>query len=302
MTSALSPCVKICVVDPLGGFCIGCGRTIAEISLWPEMAQSHRLAVMAELPGRMMAARSRAARGGRVRARGRVRALAPLALLAAALTALWFAPPQAPLLGLSHGDFARGAFGVSLALWLMLSGFARAGPTGAARVLAGAAFWALTGLALVAVYAYRFEFSEIADRVMESSVPRSRGWGPAARSSSAVAWAASSSCPAKSTAGAVAFVFDTGASSVVLTAEDAAAAGVAVAADDFFVDVTTANGASHRGADAARLGRGRRHCRARRPRACCAAGALQQSLLGMTFLERLRSFAVEGGKLVFRGK
>jgi uncharacterized protein len=65
----ISPCVKICVVDPLAGLCIGCGRTVAEISLWSEMAEPEREAVMALLPSRMAAARSRAARGGRVRAR-----------------------------------------------------------------------------------------------------------------------------------------------------------------------------------------------------------------------------------------
>ena len=65
-----SPCVKICVVDPLAGLCVGCGRSIAEISMWSEMPESERQAVMAELPDRMKAARSRAARGGRLRARG----------------------------------------------------------------------------------------------------------------------------------------------------------------------------------------------------------------------------------------
>jgi predicted Fe-S protein YdhL (DUF1289 family) len=66
-----SPCVKICVVDPLAGLCIGCGRTVAEISLWPELDEAERRAVMADLPARMRAARSRSARGGRVRAQGR---------------------------------------------------------------------------------------------------------------------------------------------------------------------------------------------------------------------------------------
>jgi predicted Fe-S protein YdhL (DUF1289 family) len=66
-----SPCTKICVVDPLAGLCIGCGRTIAEISMWPELAEAERLSIMAELPARMLAARSRAARGGRAGARGR---------------------------------------------------------------------------------------------------------------------------------------------------------------------------------------------------------------------------------------
>jgi uncharacterized protein len=67
MPAASSPCVKICVVDPLSGLCVGCGRTVAQISLWPEMTEADRLAVMAELPAHLRAARSRAARGGRVR-------------------------------------------------------------------------------------------------------------------------------------------------------------------------------------------------------------------------------------------
>jgi uncharacterized protein len=64
--SPATPCVKICVVDPVSGLCIGCGRTIAEISLWPEMSEGERRAVMASLSGRMQAARTRAARAGRV--------------------------------------------------------------------------------------------------------------------------------------------------------------------------------------------------------------------------------------------
>ena len=29
-----SPCVKICVIDPLSALCIGCGRTGDEIARW----------------------------------------------------------------------------------------------------------------------------------------------------------------------------------------------------------------------------------------------------------------------------
>jgi uncharacterized protein len=29
-----TPCIKICVVDPETGFCIGCGRTRGEIGGW----------------------------------------------------------------------------------------------------------------------------------------------------------------------------------------------------------------------------------------------------------------------------
>jgi predicted Fe-S protein YdhL (DUF1289 family) len=67
--SPSSPCVKICVIDPPSGLCIGCGRTIAEISVWWELGEMARLNIMAELPKRLADGRSRAARGGRVRER-----------------------------------------------------------------------------------------------------------------------------------------------------------------------------------------------------------------------------------------
>jgi len=231
-----------------------------------------------------------------------VRSFAPFALLSAALTTLWLTPPQEPVLGLSHGEFARGAVGAAVALWLMLSGFARAGPAGAARVLAGAAFWALSGLALVGVYAYRFEFSEIADRVMEELGPSVARVGAGGEVVIRRRLGGEFIVPGKVNGRPVSFVFDTGASSVVLTAEDAAAAGVAVAADDFFINVTTANGATT--AAAARLDRisvGGIVIRSV-PALVAQKGTLEQSLLGMTYLERLKSFAVESGKLVLRGK
>ena len=70
-TAPATPCIKVCVVDPLSGLCIGCGRTIAEISLWPEMSEDERRAVMSGLPERMEAGRSRPARAGRVGRRER---------------------------------------------------------------------------------------------------------------------------------------------------------------------------------------------------------------------------------------
>lgn len=66
-----SPCVKICVVDPVSGLCIGCGRTVAEIATWRELDAEAQRAVIASLEPRLRAARSRAARGRRVGPRGR---------------------------------------------------------------------------------------------------------------------------------------------------------------------------------------------------------------------------------------
>ncbi|MCA0432914.1 MAG: DUF1289 domain-containing protein [Proteobacteria bacterium] len=67
-----TPCVKICVVDPETGFCIGCGRTRMEIAGWLGMAPQERRQVMTTLPERVATLTSRKTRrGGR---RGRLAA------------------------------------------------------------------------------------------------------------------------------------------------------------------------------------------------------------------------------------
>jgi predicted Fe-S protein YdhL (DUF1289 family) len=58
-----SPCVKVCVVDPATGLCLGCFRTVDEIAGWSALTPEARRAVMAELPARRATRRPR--RGGR---------------------------------------------------------------------------------------------------------------------------------------------------------------------------------------------------------------------------------------------
>ncbi|MEY3526258.1 MAG: hypothetical protein RI997_367 [Pseudomonadota bacterium] len=67
-----TPCIKICVIDRVTGYCIGCGRTGMEISSWSTLQEPERQATMALLGERMKSMSSRAARGGRtlVRRRG----------------------------------------------------------------------------------------------------------------------------------------------------------------------------------------------------------------------------------------
>jgi predicted Fe-S protein YdhL (DUF1289 family) len=50
-----SPCNKICVVDPAGGLCLGCGRSLVEIASWTSFTDEQRVEVMAELPTRLAA-------------------------------------------------------------------------------------------------------------------------------------------------------------------------------------------------------------------------------------------------------
>lgn len=63
-----SPCVKVCVIHPATGLCLGCARTLDEIAGWSRMAPEARRAVMAALPARQAAPAGR--RGGRARTHG----------------------------------------------------------------------------------------------------------------------------------------------------------------------------------------------------------------------------------------
>jgi uncharacterized protein len=47
-----TPCVKICTLDARAGLCLGCGRTVDEITRWSRMDASERARVIAELPAR----------------------------------------------------------------------------------------------------------------------------------------------------------------------------------------------------------------------------------------------------------
>lgn len=69
-TSAIeTPCVKICVVDPDSGFCIGCGRTRGEIAGWIGMSPAERHTVMVALPERVATLTLRKSRRGGRRGR-----------------------------------------------------------------------------------------------------------------------------------------------------------------------------------------------------------------------------------------
>jgi uncharacterized protein len=55
----ISPCEKICAVDPHSGLCVGCGRNLAEIERWGRMDNAERMRIMADLPQRLEAMRAR---------------------------------------------------------------------------------------------------------------------------------------------------------------------------------------------------------------------------------------------------
>lgn len=62
-----SPCVKICMLHPEAGVCVGCGRTGEEIAGWSAMTPEARRAVMEAAPARMKRLTSRGAVSARRR-------------------------------------------------------------------------------------------------------------------------------------------------------------------------------------------------------------------------------------------
>lgn len=98
------------------------------------------------------------------------------------------------------------------------------------------------------------------------------------------------------------FIFDTGASTVVLRAESAAALGFKPETLNYSVPVSTANGAALAAPvtiESLTVGT----ITERNVRALIArTGVLHANLLGMSFLERLGSYEVRGNRLILRGK
>jgi predicted Fe-S protein YdhL (DUF1289 family) len=64
-----SPCIKVCVLDPGSGFCIGCGRTREEIASWLGFDAEERRRIMGALPERIASLTDRRRRKGGRRGR-----------------------------------------------------------------------------------------------------------------------------------------------------------------------------------------------------------------------------------------
>ena len=47
-----SPCVNICRMNPVSGWCVGCWRSIDEIVAWSRLDDDAKRAVWAQLPAR----------------------------------------------------------------------------------------------------------------------------------------------------------------------------------------------------------------------------------------------------------
>ena len=53
MSEVPSPCNRVCTIDPDTGYCIGCARTLDEISAWGMITDAERRRIVDALPGRL---------------------------------------------------------------------------------------------------------------------------------------------------------------------------------------------------------------------------------------------------------
>lgn len=160
--------------------------------------------------------------------------------------------------------------------------------------------WIVVGLLLVVGYTYRYELHEVADRVVAELIPGhviSHGRTVEVARGNAGDFAMS----AQINGSRVHMVLDTGASSVVLTQEDARAVGLPLDLLSYSVSIDTANGRTR----AAPVTLDRIAVGALEERSVEAlvvqASQLHESLLGMSFLNRLQSWQVSGDRLILKG-
>jgi aspartyl protease family protein len=227
-----------------------------------------------------------------------MRLVASLVILAAAAAALLLTPAETPIFGLDHRTFA-GAAGLAALLVFVLR-WTR--PADFARVLGAVAIWAVALVALTGAYAYRFEAADLLGRVASELMPSEPQVGQGGEVIVNRRLSGEFVIGGRVNGTRVTFLFDTGASVVVLTAADARRAGVDTRGLSFDVPVTTANGAALAAEirlDEIAVG----PIVLRDVRALVARpGALEESLLGMSFLDRLKSYTVERGRLILTAR
>jgi aspartyl protease family protein len=168
------------------------------------------------------------------------------------------------------------------------------------QAVTAALLWIVVGLVLVIGYSYRYEFHNVADRVMAELIP-----GHAISHGRIVEVARTNAgdfdVSARVNGVHVPMVLDTGASSVVLTQQDAKAAGLPLEVLNYTVSIDTANGRTR----AAEVTLDRLAVGGLEERSVEALivqpGQLRTSLLGMSFLNRLQSWQVSGDRLILKG-
>ncbi len=223
-------------------------------------------------------------------------------LLAGLVLAILFvvaAHDQGTVGAMSSRDFASLAYKVAIVVFIagtVLTLFRER----FTQAITAAVLWVAIALLGVVGYTYRFELHTVADRVLAEFVPGrvvSRGHTVAVARTNAGDFAIG----VQINGAQIPMVLDTGASSVVLTREDAKAAGLPLEVLNYKVAIDTANGRTH--AAPVTLDRIVIGTLVERSVEALVAqpGQLRTSLLGMSFLNRLRSWEVSGDRLLLHG-
>jgi len=224
-----------------------------------------------------------------------------LALILGTIALLVLMPGQGSIAGLERDTIA--GITASIACVLLIGGGMLRGYRGRLpQALQAIAAWLVIILVLVAGYSYRFELQAVANRVLGSLVP-----------GLAIGEAGGETVITRNGAGTFAvdgrvngtparFIFDTGASTVVIRQEEAGRFGIATAGLSFDVPVSTANGHTTAApVTLASLSVG--PIVLHDVRALVARpGTLGANLLGHSFLSRLGSYTVEGDRLILRAR
>jgi aspartyl protease family protein len=207
--------------------------------------------------------------------------------------------------GVDSDSFGYLALSVALLVFLTGGMVARYGGRGGA-MLRDAVTWVALGLGLVTLYTYREELTPIAARVVGELLPGTsmiveENVNGATEVKIRRRLDGHFAATAKLNGKSLALVVDTGASTIVLRPDDAAKIGVDMGGLAYNVPVATANGrtmAARVKLNTVAVGpieRTNVDALVARP------GTLMQSLLGMSFLSRLRSYEFSGDFLTLRG-
>ncbi|MCC2687875.1 MAG: clan aspartic protease [Rhizobiaceae bacterium] len=224
-----------------------------------------------------------------------------LAILGGGLVMLLVADTSGTMSDLETGRFANlvylGALATAIAAGILVS---RQRFGDMARTLA---LWLLIVLVLMAGYEYRYELQDVASRVSGGLItgsPLSAEANGRATVTLRKRFDGHFAAPVAINGVTVEALVDTGATTSVLTADDAVRAGYDPQDLRFTIPVSTANGVANAArivADEVVIGT---ISRKRLPLLVAEAGRLDQSLLGMNFIGSLSGFDVRGDRLILR--
>jgi aspartyl protease family protein len=219
-----------------------------------------------------------------------------VALLVAVGIGLLVSADAGSMIGLNQAQFAQLIVLVILAIVFAAGAFSRRQKFSV--IVANVAVWGAIFVASLVGYTYREDIKGVAARVFGELSPTSAVIDSRNGTASFRRGIDGHFLVAATVDGAsMPLLFDTGASAVVLSYNDAKKAGIDVSSLIFDTPVTTANGTGRAAVvtlDQIEVGGiKRRHVSA----FVADRGALQGSLLGMTFLETLSRYSVAGDKL-----